>query len=162
MKLKNCNPDLYWPFNFLAFGHDDWWYSVCVFVCNKTIPHILITAPVHAEWSITTQTFTTRNTVPVFRRQFLTLNCWVENDERGGILAGGGYSVTALTPPAALEKGTAFANSHWICTNFFNFQFLAKYNIIFLVTYWSKVQICDWWALWLYLEEIVWFHEDSD
>ena len=32
------------------------------------------------------------------------------------ILAVEGYSVNALTLPAALEKGTALANSHWICT----------------------------------------------
>ena len=44
----------------------------------------------------------------------------------------GGYSVTALTPPAVLEKGTALANSHWICIgNIFNLRFLAKYNCHF-------------------------------
>ena len=59
-------------------------------------------------------------------------------DPKGAILAVGGYSVTALTPPAALEKGTALANSHRICTgNIFNLRFLSKYNIVFvfLVTY---------------------------
>ena len=55
-----------------------------------------------------------------------------------------GYSITALTLPVALEKGTALANSHWICAgNIFNLRFLAKYNIIFLVTYWSKGQTCQ-------------------
>ena len=68
-----------------------------------------------------------------------------------------GYSVTALTPPAALEKRTALANSHWICTgNIFNLRFLANYNINFLVT--LLIKSTNMWAL--YLEIIVWFHED--
>ena len=51
------------------------------------------------------------------------------------ILAVGAIPSTALTPPAALEKGTALANSHWICTgNISICDFWKKYNvIIFLV-----------------------------
>ena len=51
------------------------------------------------------------------------------------ILAVGAIPSTALTPSAALEKGTALANSHWICTgNISICDFWKKYNvIIFLV-----------------------------
>ena len=57
-------------------------------------------------------------------------------------------SVNVLTPFAALEKGIALANSHWICTgNIFNLQHHFSCNLL--------IKIANMWAL--YLEKNVWF-----
>ena len=72
---------------------------------------------------------------------------------------GRGYSVTALTPPAALEKVTALANSHWICTgNIFNLRAIFGQIQHHFSCNLLMIKRANMWAL--YLERIVWFHED--
>ena len=79
----------------------------------------------------------------------------VRNKERGSycsaILMVRGCSVTVLTPYVKLEKETALANSHWICTGRKWFQFFAKFNVIFLVTY--LIKSASMWTLILYPEK---------